>query len=512
EDFLGQSNDTPSAAERPDSINRNLYDGSRYVVLGTLQDDTDTFAIDLAEDTGQTVDVLLVGRDGSHMADGALHVWDADGTTLLATGRPDPLTQGENATNVDLAILGLDILQGGRIYVSVASAQAVNYSLVVLANARFEVEPNDEQNGSLLELSPQVTALGYASSAEHDLYRLPLLKGDRVHISTSIPASISHAEPDGELDPMLSVLRADGVLLASDDNSLDGVNAALTFTADATGEFLIELSAAAGMGDYLLRVETTSDTGPDLIASQFDVTTDWLMEATIEFDFDVRNQGDSDAGRFSVAIVSSMDDTVGNADDIQIGSYLFDGLAAGEELSESRTLAIDPAILYDRALAAAAPGFGAGYESSFSQYLALVVDPLNAVIESNEVNNFGRARGLDFDDFTYFPFDVDGDSEVTTSDLDMVFAFLGRTAPPADIRADVNRDGVVTPSDLAAVRNRLGYVVNRAAVEPLSLRQIHSSDVDADFLRVGPIERPPEWDSLEENETAPGIRVEASDE
>ena len=48
-------------------------------------------------------------------------------------------------------------------------------------------------------------------------------------------------------------------------------------------------------------------------------------------------------------------------------------------------------------------GEGIGYVSRNLDYLGLVVDSGNAVLELDENNNFNRAQGLDLDHITHFP-------------------------------------------------------------------------------------------------------------
>ncbi len=55
-----------------------------------------------------------------------------------------------------------------------------------------------------------------------------------------------------------------------------------------------------------------------------------------------------------------------------------------------------------------------------------------------------------------WPPDFDNDRSVTGSDLSQVEAILGQKVSAADVRNDLNPDGVITGADLSAVAGRIG--------------------------------------------------------
>jgi hypothetical protein len=131
--------------------------------------------------------------------------------------------------------------------------------------------------------------------------------------------------------------------------------------------------------------------------------------------------------------------------------------------------------LNTRALADDPTGQAVGHVSTSVDFVGLVIDANDDVDESDENNNTNRGKGIDLDDVTYFPWDLDGDGEVTPVDAIFVINRLGQTVPP-DARADFDGDGTVTTMDAIAAINRLGYLINPDVTEPSPAPQAESTD------------------------------------
>ena len=155
--------------------------------------------------------------------------------------------------------------------------------------------------------------------------------------------------------------------------------------------------------------------------------------------------------------------SIGNADDLQVGTFAIAELGADEEVTETREVTIPQDTLLAQALEEDLPGQGLDYVSGNVGYLALVVDPENQLGELDESNNFNRGQGVDFDDITYFPWDLNGSGRVTPTDLVSILNRLGGD----DGLADLDGDGTVTGSDALLVRDRLGYTRNEAVFEDI---------------------------------------------
>ena len=102
----------------------------------------------------------------------------------------------------------------------------------------------------------------FSVPAGGDLYELALVAGETVSISTSTPFSdASPFRTYNELDPELIVYSPDGQVVASDQNSVDGINAGVQLTAAVDGVYTIAVLAEFGtVGEYLLDVQP-ADTG-----------------------------------------------------------------------------------------------------------------------------------------------------------------------------------------------------------------------------------------------------------
>jgi hypothetical protein len=183
--------------------------------------------------------------------------------------------------------------------------------------------------------------------------------------------------------------------------------------------------------------------------------------------FTIVNQGAADVAGFDVAMVYSDDDQIGNADDLIVGTVSFPGLGAGQQLTHSEMMQLPQDILNSRAQADDPPGLGSNYVSGSTDVVGIVIDPDGLVSETQAGDNFNQGQGIDKDDITYFPWDVDGSGQVTPSDAIYVINRLGQTTTPENALADFDGNGQITPSDAIAAINRLGYRINPQVIETL---------------------------------------------
>ena len=108
------------------------------------------------------------------------------------------------------------------------------------------------------------------SVEDSDFFRVYLAAGQTLEIETSTPAG-GPGEFVNNLDPMIGVYDVLGTPLTSDDNSLDGRNASLTYTAGSDGTYYIMVSAsdqttASTQGEYVLSVRQTTSFAPMITA------------------------------------------------------------------------------------------------------------------------------------------------------------------------------------------------------------------------------------------------------
>jgi len=198
---------------------------------------------------------------------------------------------------------------------------------------------------------------------------------------------------------------------------------------------------------------------PDIAATVFTATDQWL-NASGTVDFTVLNQGGSDTGVFDLSVYY-MEELANCTTGSNLYTETITNLASGANLSRSLNLGLNKAAFYAAALASDAPNQAAGAMSAHIDYLCLVVDTGDVVVESNESNNSGQGEGYDSDDITYFPWDLDGNGIVETADVD----YLNQRLGTSDLLADMNGDGLVTPTEAIAIVNRLTYVININVVQ-----------------------------------------------
>ncbi|HBE71285.1 MAG TPA: hypothetical protein DDW52_24320, partial [Planctomycetaceae bacterium] len=127
-----------------------------------------------------------------------------------------------------------------------------------------------------------------AQLQDQDFAVIPSEVGDTLSITTSLPLSGANL-PGNALDPEIKLYAPDGSLVASDQDSLDGINASIAHTADQSGEYRIEIgSQNIESGEYFLNVEgaTAPDPAPEVVQiTPFDGfrTIDFPSSVTLDF-------------------------------------------------------------------------------------------------------------------------------------------------------------------------------------------------------------------------------------
>ncbi len=225
----------------------------------------------------------------------------------------------------------------------------------------------------------------------------------------------------------------------------------------------------------------------DLLATSFDADADHVLSSQTTVTYTIQNNGTDPAAAFEVHIVLSEDDLVGNGDDeVVVGSTVFfSDLAAGASETRTISLQLDRDRLLQIASAADAPLQGIGTLSQEVETLGLVVDVNDTVVETDESNNFNLGSGIDKDDITYFPWDLNGNGLVEPVDAVAAIQQIGSV----NARADLDGDGLVMADEALAITQRLGYSRNPDVFEPMAptgpIVQVPS------FSRRRPIPRTP---------------------
>jgi hypothetical protein len=198
----------------------------------------------------------------------------------------------------------------------------------------------------------------------------------------------------------------------------------------------------------------------DLVATGFDVESDHVLQGQTTATFTITNRGDVATDSFDVQLFLSDDAVIGSSDDGLIKTMTLPGLQPGQSTRVTVDLQLDVATLFRRAKADDPTGQGDGFISTSEEFIGLVIDAEGSERESDRTNNSNQGQGVDLDNVTYAPWDVDGDGVVSGLDAIFVLNRLGQDTQTTDGRADLDGDGIVTSLDAIAVVNRLGYLIN----------------------------------------------------
>lgn len=227
-------------------------------------------------------------------------------------------------------------------------------------------------------------------------------------------------------------------------------------------------ASASGFEDGSQSLNVTDLELADLVVTSFALPDD-VAYGTFEslaYSFTVENKGTVKAPPFRISMLQSDDAEFGNDDDQwRSGWYFPAGLAAGGKVTLNYSLTLNLIQLLKNAQREDAPGQGIGHVTAHVDHLGVIVDPENAVPESNENNNRNQGQGLDSDDFTYFPWDTDRDGLVEPTDAGYVINRVGQAVTYEDRFADQDGNGLITPTEAAATVNRIGYTINRSVFE-----------------------------------------------
>lgn len=211
---------------------------------------------------------------------------------------------------------------------------------------------------------------------------------------------------------------------------------------------------------------------PDLVATSFD-STDHVLRGQADVTYTIENVGNLVAVASTAEIVLSDDAAIATGDELIITVNIPD-LDPGEFFTDTIAIQLPLATLNARALADDPPGQGGNHQSTSFDILGIIVDAGDDNAESNEANNLDQGNGIDKDDVTYFPWDIDGNGVITPTDAIFFINRLGQNVPPADGRADPDGSGDVTPTDAIAAINRLTYLRNDGVIDADPIAPLNS--------------------------------------
>ena len=216
------------------------------IVITSSEPVSDWYELTLED--GQSASAVMAA-DG-FPADSILEIYDESGV-LLATG--------ETGEDGNVAVNGFrDRTTDGspetyRIRVgSIVSTPDWPYSLTITRDAAINIEPNGESDPQ--SITPGLPVMGHISGLEgdRDAYQFQVESGATIDVSTVTPA-IGSGSLLNQLDPRLELVAPDGTVVASDNDSGSGSNAALSHVAASGGIYTVRvIPVAASEGNYVL--------------------------------------------------------------------------------------------------------------------------------------------------------------------------------------------------------------------------------------------------------------------
>lgn len=235
--------------------------------------DSDWFSITL--NAGITYDFFLAGTENNGLLDPILSLYNSTGAFLALD---DDSGEGSNSWLSYTPTTSSPFFLGVRGYGSMTG----NYQLQ--ATIRVDDQLANSQTAGLLALNtPYSGAIEYRG--DHDWLRLSLTAGVTYRFSAT------GGESEGLADPNLALYNRSNLLIDSDDDSGEGLNALLTFTPTSSGRYYLDVGGfGASTGTYTLEITTVAeDDLADTAQTTGQVTVDAAgTEGTIE------NMGDVD--------------------------------------------------------------------------------------------------------------------------------------------------------------------------------------------------------------------------
>jgi len=234
-----------SAPLPPDDFTNTRNTRGRVAVGGNVHGnidyggDVDWFKVSLTG--GQTYRFLLNG-DGAHaLGDPVLRLLGSDGTTELASD--DDSGEGLNS------YLEFTAPRTGDYFLEAHSFDETASGGYVLSAAAGDI-PDNVNTDAVLSADGDDRTGTLSPAGDKDWYKIDLKAGQSIRVALNAGASNALA------DPLLILHGPDGAELARDDDSGDGLNSWLEFTAPSAGSYFLEARGFSddATGDYDITV------------------------------------------------------------------------------------------------------------------------------------------------------------------------------------------------------------------------------------------------------------------
>ena len=211
-----------------------------------VSDDEDLFRLNLVAGNTYTLNAVSSNSDG--LTDPYLFLYSSD-IELLETD--DDSGEGVNAQ------LTYTATTSGTYYVGVSDYGSGIGNYQVQASTVLDDYPWSTSSSGVINVDGALVSGRIEVSDDEDLFRLNLVAGNTYTLNAVSSNS------DGLTDPYLSLYSSDIELLETDDDSGEGVNAQLTYTATTSGTYYVGVSDyGSGIGNYQVQASTVLDDYP----------------------------------------------------------------------------------------------------------------------------------------------------------------------------------------------------------------------------------------------------------
>ncbi len=252
------------------------------------------------------------------------------------------------------------------------------------------------------------------------------------------------------LIPTINIIpKATGIIAELEFTVKNNLETNTTSILDLQKVALDEQEVSLNNGSIIVSNETPE---PELVGTFFEAVSDHIIDANTNINFTILNQGIGTADNLKLDVYYSQDDNINPEEDTLITTKNYANLASGQIIDESLPISIPKNDLILSANTDDPVNLGKDHQSLNTDYLGIIIDGNLVTLE----------KGINSDDITYFPWDVNKDGKVTPTDTIFVINRLGQTVSNDNRKADLNLDNQITMEDVNEIYGRLGYSINDA--------------------------------------------------
>ncbi len=216
--------------------------------------DTDAYTIDLSENVGRPIDIVMARIGETDLPGMLLELVDPTGA-VAAVGTPwaSP-SDGSEVAILDYVVPDL----GDNIYtLRVGSVGPGEYGIVIARSMLFGVEPDLAGKNQLRRIDSSSLAVGFLDTATDpiDSFLLTLPAGRPVVIGVSTPLNAPQSRPESTLQPQFSFADASSAALPGVVERLDLPGVGIVLTAAETVDIQTGIAAESGLGEYLWEID-----------------------------------------------------------------------------------------------------------------------------------------------------------------------------------------------------------------------------------------------------------------